>query len=485
MPNRDRCRRCAAFLRAGHLDILCDPCARVVRAANGLPDPDFYRDTEHVRAALIDHDFGPVFVAVRAHAGLTQEQFADLLDLRQARLSRIENGRLRLSDSREVVRIAATLGIPALLLGFDAGPDAPSDEVEVSEEVDRRDFFGAVAGIVLGATAPPDRPDLLAMLSREDRAPSARALRTTDIVAIREATDAFRALDYRRGGGIARTGAVAVLHEANALHAEAHGPLVHELRLATAELAGMAAWMHYDIERHATAADLWQQALVLARDAEHPRSADLTAQLLLDTAHQALHRDRPEDALRLVRLSAATVAGHRYPAGANTRGYIAMNLAWCHASLGNVEATRRALDQAHQCYADHDPATAAPWETAHLVPAELHAQHGHALWLLSHTDPTHAEQAAHLLGQAVDGYGPDYARSAAVNLPGLAGSLLRVGDLDGAVSAGHRAVSAIEELSSRRAYARLRTLADTAEAHRRHPDVENLRQRIHAVLPAA
>lgn len=82
--------------------------------------------------------------------------------------------------------------------------------------------------------------------------------------------------------------------------------------------------------------------------------------------------------------------------------------------------------------------TVAPW-AAHLTPAELAAQQGHARYTLAlaTADPKHAARAAPLLQQAVDDYGPAYARSRAINLPGLAGAHALAGDLDTAAHTAH------------------------------------------------
>jgi hypothetical protein len=225
-------------------------------------------------------------------------------------------------------------------------------------------------------------------------------------------------------------------------------------------------------------------ALDTARRADHPRSADLTVILLLDLAHQALHLRRPDEALRLVQLAAATATSRKYPVSASSRSYIAATLAWCHASLGDAEPCERALGDAQQCYTNADPATAPPW-AAHVIPAEIAAQHGHSFFLLAQKQPQYAPAAIEHLRDAVDSFGPTYARSRAVNLPGLASSYFRIGELGSAVTIGHEAVTEISTLSSKRAYARLRTLTDIAAPFEHDTSVAELRQRIRDMLVTA
>jgi hypothetical protein len=257
-----------------------------------------------------------------------------------------------------------------------------------------------------------------------------------------------------------------------------------QLLLATADLAMAAAWMTYDVEQNEAARRLWMIALDTAHRADHPRSADLTVILLLDLAHQALHLGRPDEALRLVQLGAATATTRNYPVSASTRSYIAATLAWCHASLGDAEPCRRALGDAQQFYTDADPSTAPPW-AAHVTPAEIAAQHGHSFYLLAKAAPSHAPTAVEHLSVAVDSFGSAYARSRAVNLPGLAGSYFYVGEVESAVATGHEAVTEISTLSSKRAYARLQVLADAAEPFGHDSGVADLRQRIREALATA
>jgi transcriptional regulator with XRE-family HTH domain len=436
-----------------------------------------------LRAVLAAYDFGPVFRAVRQAGKLSQEELGLLVGLSQARVSDVERGRHRLRSVAVIARVAGGLGIPGRLLGFDPTTAGSVKRDEEVRWVDRRDFFTTVTAITLGMDTFPDLERLEALLPHQSDPPTPRRIGAADVAAIEGATAAFRLSDRRHGGGLSRAAAVAQLGYVLKLQDAACSDQVRaDLLLATADLAGTAAWMTYDVEQHDAARRLWMIALDTARQADdHPRSTDLTVHMLQDMVHQALHLGRPEEALRLVQLGAATATNRAYPVNASTRSYIATNLAWCHASLGEAESCHRALDQAQQIYTNADPATVPPW-AAHIVPAAIAAQHGHSLFLLSRTDPGYAPAAIEHLRSAVGGYARDSARSRAAHLPGLAGSYFLAGEVDSAIATGHEAVTAISTLSSTRAYARLRTLADTAEPHRHQPDVAELRERIRGVL---
>jgi hypothetical protein len=306
-----------------------------------------------------------------------------------------------------------------------------------------------------------------------------------DVEAIEETTEAFRLFDYRHGGGLSRSAAVAQLGYVLKLQdSQCTDQVRAHLQLATADLAMAAAWMTYDVEQHEAARRLWMIALDTARRADHPRSADLTVILLLDLAHQALHLDRPDEALRLVQLGAATATTGRYPVSASSRSYIAATQAWCQATLGDAEPCKRALDEAQRFYADADPKTAPPW-AAYVTSAEIAAQHGHSFYLLAKSQPAYAPAAIEHLQVAVDSFGTTYARSRAVNLPGLAGCHFYIGEVDSAVATGHEAVTEISMLSSTRAYARLRVLAEAAAPFSHDSGVAELRERIRQAVATA
>jgi hypothetical protein len=354
-------------------------------------------------------------------------------------------------------------------------------QVEVSW-VDRRNFIGVVTSITLGVGAVPELERLEALLPAPSDLPVPRRIGAADVAAIAETTAAFRLSHRRCGGGLARAAAVAQLgYVLNLRDAECSEQQVRaDLMLATADLANLAGWMTYDVEEHENARRLWVIALDTARQANHPLSTDLTVAVQYNMAHQALHLGRPDEALRLVQLGAVTATTSTYPVSAGTRGANAMILARCRASLGEAELCHRALEQAQQTYADAEPASAPPW--FFVTAAAIDTLQGQALFQLAQANPSHAPRAVEQLRSAVDSYDLTYVRSRAVNIPDLAGSYFLAGEVDSAVLAGHEAVTVISTLSSRRAYGRLRTLADIAKPHSHRSDVAELRDRICGAL---
>ncbi len=455
-----------------------------------LLDAGFFT-REPVRRALARYDFGYVFRAVRRATELTQQQLGELLELDQDRISRIERGQRPLRDIAIIARVATRLGIPAVLLGFGTGA-ATVETTAIGElrEVDwvkRRDFSGVVAGIVLGLGVDTLDLDRLAALlpTDPDASPVAR-VGTADVAAIEQATALFRRWDYRRGGGLARSAAVAQLRSVLPLLDTASTPAVRErLLVATADLGMAAAFASYDVERHDEARRVWMIALNVAREAQHPHAADLTANLLMDMTNQALHLRRPREASGLMQLGYGAGASRAQPLSASTASRLANYQAWCHGALGDAGACDRAIGQAVEHFAHVDPHTATP-SAEHINAAGLAVQ-GHATYTLALTtaDPKYAARAVSLLHEAVNGYGQAYGRSRAVNLPGLAGAQALTGDLDTAVRTGHHAVEEITALTSPRAYDRLRTLDTVLQPYSTESAVGEVRSRIQAALAVA
>jgi transcriptional regulator with XRE-family HTH domain len=454
-------------------------------------DADFFV-REPVRRALAGYDFGYLFRAVRRAAGLTQQQLGTLLELDQDRVSRIERGERPLRDISIIAPVASRLGIPPVLLGFDPGPVSVEwpdvGEARAVNWVRRRDFSWIVAGIILGVGVDAlDAERLDALLPTRRAASAMTRIGLADVEAIEQATAAFRHADFSHGGGVCRAMAVAKLRSVLALHhATCDSEVRGRLMVATADLGMVAAWASYDAERHNDARRLWMIALSVARQADHPRATDLTAGLLLDMAHQALHLRRPHEALSLVQLGYGVAASRTHPVSATTASYLASNQAWCHAAQGEARACDRALGQAVEHFSQADPSAAAPW-AAHVDAAELAAQQGHAYYTLAlvTAEVKHAARAVPLLREAVDGYGPAYARSRAVNLAGLAGAQALTGDLHTAARTGHHAVEEITALASPRAYDRLRTLDTVLQPYATNPTVDEVRGEIHAALAVA
>ncbi|WP_155981451.1 helix-turn-helix domain-containing protein [Nocardia sp. BMG111209] len=484
MRNRYQCQLCSNATAVDAAAGLCAVCARSAGFRRPLP-ADFFT-TEEMRVALAQHDFGVVFTEIRRRTGLSQSQLAALVGLSQARVSEVEGGMRRLAGVTSIARISTVFAVPAQLLGFhvNTASEAGSLASEEVDWVDRRDFVTLATAAALGSRLHPELERLAALLPDRLEPISRLHIGDSDIDAVEAISDGFRRWDLAHGGGLCRTAALSQLQQVAVLDDAVCTPSVRaRLYVATAELASMAGWLAYDVEDHNAARRLWTYALHTAQRAEEsPRSTDLMTLILLDMAHQALHLRRPKDALSFAQLAAATSTSRRHPVSQITAGYIQAVIAWCWAALGKADSTNRALAESRRRYDAASADTTPPWAWF-VTDAEIAAQQGHSLYLLSATQPRFAEAAVTRLTVAVQGHAAEHERSRAVVLPTLAVAHFRVGDTDSAVRVGREAVSAVSTLSSRRCYARLRDLDTVAAHHQQLPAVLELRAEL-AAAPA-
>ncbi|WP_280248739.1 helix-turn-helix domain-containing protein [Nocardia abscessus] len=119
----DLCPRCAAQAPSGFL------CGRCRGADDRLPSlPDHAWWSGDLREALDARDIGKAIRAYRRHPHhggrrVTQEDMARWLSITQGHLSRIEQGRVRVTNLETLSTYARILGIPPLLLWFELPPD--------------------------------------------------------------------------------------------------------------------------------------------------------------------------------------------------------------------------------------------------------------------------------------------------------------------------------------------------------------------------
>ncbi|MFN2496489.1 MAG: helix-turn-helix domain-containing protein [Pseudonocardiaceae bacterium] len=443
--------------------------------------PGFYA-TPPLDIALADSDFGPVFLAIRAEQHWTQRALGEFLDLEQKVISEVERGNRTLCDVRVVVRIANKLTIPAVKFGF--GGITVRDGVNTRRKgvrwMDRRDFVGRVAGLALGmaSAAGLDTERLLALLPETEPAGD-RHLGAADVEIIEQVTAAFRAQDFSHGSGPIRDAAVAQLRTVLPLLDAEVAPEMHpRLQLAAAELAALAGWMSFDVLDHEAARRLWMIGLDLARETEHPLGTDLSVYLVGDMALQALHLGRPDEATHLVRIGRSAAVG-RHPVSASTANLFDSIAARAHAARGDAAGCDRALGQAVEHFTSLDAASAPPW-TAYIAHTGVTGHRGTANYILALAghDLRAADRAVPLLRQALDRYGPSYARLGALYLPNLAGAHALAGDTDTAVTLGHEAVNAVARVSSPRLHDGLRVLHTALEPMRTSPGVVELRDRL-------
>lgn len=482
------CRRCGTRLRRGNVADLCDPCARSARTreiSSSLP-PAFYTEPDVV-SALLAYDFGRFFRLARGALGVTQEEFGHRIGLAQSRVCKVENGALRLRDIEDVVRLASTLEIPADLLGFvaDAAILEGKRDDQVVSLLQRRDFMASVTAMALGAGVEGSLHDRLNALVPDQIVDSPRRVGLTDVERIEATTAAFRDWDNRWGGGLSRTAVIGQLQWVIAWSRDtvtASDTVRSRLLVAIADLAALGAWINYDVERHDEARRLWMIGLDASREAGN---LDLAGAVLRQMAHQALHLERPEEALRLLRLAYAIAADPGHRGSELSLASIVSYEAWCHAAVGNIGPCGRALGRAEEHFDNARGEERPPWLSS-FDETELRALAGHTYHVLAQRVPKAAAAAAPLLQQAASGRGPEYARRKTLNLIALASTYFQQGDgIEEGVRVGYQALDGIDMLNSPRSLARLRGLHQLSTRYASEAAVVEFRERLGSVLADA
>ncbi|WP_254854234.1 helix-turn-helix domain-containing protein [Nocardia donostiensis] len=124
---RVRCKRCGATTPAGR-------CLQCADADLMPPLPEHAWWSGDLRQALDARDIGKAIRAYRHHPHhgrrrITQEEMARWLSITQGHLSRIEQGRVPVTNLDTLTQFARLLAVPPSLLWFDLPPDRPTSPV--------------------------------------------------------------------------------------------------------------------------------------------------------------------------------------------------------------------------------------------------------------------------------------------------------------------------------------------------------------------
>jgi hypothetical protein len=266
-------------------------------------------------------DLGAVVAIIRTTAGLSQTELGNMVEgWSQATVSHAERGnRHSIYDH----------GVYDLTGDIDMDP----------QDVNRRDFHGATAGLLATAFLPP--------------VPAPQHVGTAHVRHLRAALDRLRALDRTMGGG-------AVLHQALRLFGRAQAMLNEsdytettgrQLLAVTSELGIVAGWAAFDHGDQISARRLYGEAHLLAHSSG---DAELQAQATIFMAWQATHvaglsvdtaKGYAREALRLADTAAAVA---RHEPSPRLHAGIALRQAAAYATLGDTSAFRTALGQARR-----------------------------------------------------------------------------------------------------------------------------------------
>jgi hypothetical protein len=274
----------------------------------------------------------------------------------------------------------------------------------------------------------------------------------SDLETLETTTSAFRALDYRHGGGACRAplaalGSWTILLRKGTVPARLRRRLCRDL----ADLHNLLAWTEFDSGHDESALRSFDIAAELAAEAE---DHDLLANIRYRRGRLHLHSGAVDDAL--AEFEQGQIAALRGQSDL-AQAILSANQAWAWAMRADESAAVRHLGRATEAFVADTPTP--PW--ARFFGANDLAAMTGTVWvqLACTVNPRHATRAIRFLDDAVTAYGPEMSRSRSLTQIMLAlGHAVRR-DTEEAARVAAEAIGAAREIRSVRAKGRLRPLA--------------------------
>jgi transcriptional regulator with XRE-family HTH domain/tetratricopeptide (TPR) repeat protein len=426
-----------------------------------------------MRTALAAREVSTIYKLLRRN-GVSQRQIAAMTGQSQSEVSEILKGRQVMAYD-VLVRIADGLGVPRGYMGlaYDEATAArvavtrEAPEAEEPENVKRRKFLAHAAAVAVGAHVLG--ADSGSWVSSAVLTPAPGRIGMTDVRQVEAATRALRSLDYQYGGGFCRDAVVAQLSWGQQMLSAAGTEVVKQrLHVALADLHNLAGWTSFDIGLIDSARNHFGRALELAKAGN---SNQLVANILYRMGRVYLHKESPDDALKMFQLGqiAAQESGSELAVAV-----ICANQAWAYAMMGHEDQTMKLIGRTRDEFARAGSGDAEDW-VKFFNEDDVYAMIGTVHTVLAQqVDTKHTKYAIPALHRAISSYGDDMARSKAFNLSFLATNHLLDGDIDHGAKIGHQAVDLAQHLKSRRVKDRLLPLKEEADKRRNYSDAREL-----------
>jgi transcriptional regulator with XRE-family HTH domain len=437
---------------------------------------DVWEDQE-MRNALAAREVSTIYKLLR-RKGVSQRQIAAMTGQSQSEVSEILKGRQVMAYD-VLVRIADGLGVPRGYMGlaYDEVTAArvaetrEAPEAEEPENVKRRKFLAHAAAVAVGAHVLG--ADSGSWVSNPVLTPAPGRIGMTDVRQVEAATRALRSLDYQYGGGFCRDAVVAQLSWGQQMLSASGTEVVKQrLHVALADLHNLAGWTSFDIGLIDSARNHFGRALELAKAGN---SNQLVANILYRMGRVYLHKESPDDALKMFQLGqiAAQESGSELAVAV-----ICANQAWAYAMMGHEDQTMKLIGRTRDEFARANAGEAEDW-VKFFNEDDVYAMIGTVHTVLAQkVDEKHTKYAIPALHRAISSYGDDMARSKAFNLSFLATNHLLDGDIDHGAKIGHQAVDLAQHLKSRRVRDRLLPLKEEADKRRNYSDARELSETI-------
>ena len=434
--------------------------------------PEAWEDQE-MRSALAAREVSTIYKLLR-RKGVSQRQIAAMTGQSQSEVSEILKGRQVMAYD-VLLRIADGLGVPRGYMGlaYDevtaarVAESSESPEAEEPENVKRRKFLAHAAAVAVGAHVLG--ADSGSWVSNPVLTPAPGRIGMTDVRQVEAATRALRSLDYQYGGGFCRDAVVAQLSWGQQmLNSSGTDVVKQRLHIALADLHNLAGWTSFDVGLIDSARNHFGRALELAKAGE---SDELVANILYRMGRVYLHKESPDDALKMFQLGqiAAQQSGSELAVAV-----ICANQAWAYAMMGHEEQTMKLIGRTRDEFARSNHGEAADW-VKFFNEDDVYSMIGTVHTVLAQkVDARHTKYAIPALTRAIDSYGDEVARNKAFNLSSLATNHLLDGDIDHGAKVGVQAVDLAQHLKSKRVRDRLEPLREEADKRRNFADARDL-----------
>ncbi|WP_344864192.1 helix-turn-helix transcriptional regulator [Amycolatopsis ultiminotia] len=440
----------------------------------------------------------------RKAAGLTQEELAELMEADVSSIRDWESGRseplprrrvrlataLRISsaelenllrDGADTVTVESAIA-PTPLATNEAEPSGVTalayaasleQTLRTLSGLVRADDQGIAASLAGTVAVDLSAESVLNWLfgdRYDDVVLSGRPVSVLDIDEVMATTKALDGLDRRFGGDYARGLAVKYLNDRvlPQLRRPGSDSLRHELFQAAAVLCEVIGYMAYDGQQHQLAQHYFVQSLRLAKEAG---SSVYGSFVLATMSHQALYRERPDQALVLARAAQQGAPTRAVPVVA---AEAAMLEATASAAAGDRSASLRALAQAEAAFERRTAETVTQyWDES------VFASFASSAWL----DLGHQAAAAPYLDMVWSGAGQQVRRK--VFAAGqLARAALLEHDVERSVHYGTIAADAAAAAQSKRSHRVVGDLLTQLADYKQLPPVRELSDRVAALQPS-
>jgi transcriptional regulator with XRE-family HTH domain/predicted negative regulator of RcsB-dependent stress response len=425
-----------------------------------------------MRDALAAREVSSIYKQLRRN-GVSQRQIAAMTGQSQSEVSEILKGRQVMAYD-VLVRIADGLGVPRGYMGlaYDEATAArvavtrETPEAEEPENVKRRKFLAHAAQIAVGANVlGADAGNWVAspMLT-----PAPGRIGMTDVRQVEAATRALRSLDYQYGGGFCRDAVVAQLTWGQQmLNSSSTDAVRQRLQIALADLHNLAGWTSFDVGLIDPARNHFAKALDLAREGN---SEQLIANILYRMGRVYLHKDAPDEALKMFQLGqvAAQQSGSELAVAV-----ICANQAWAYAMMDHEDQAVQSLGRCRDEFQRANLADAPDW-VRFFNETDVYSMIGTVHAALALQDPKHTKYAIPALNRALGDWDDSMTRNQVFNMSSLATMHLIEGDISHGAKVGRGAVELAEGLKSRRVRDRMKPLLVEADKRRNNGDARDL-----------